>query len=137
MPKSPIEWVAFAGIGFAVGVVSGFFGVGGGVIMVPALALVFGWDMTAAAGTSLAAMVPTAAAGAYKSYSLGHVVWPVAGLIGLFAVIGSYTVGVPLLHSLEKHCSQDVLRRAFGVFLLIVALRMIGVFAWLGARIAH
>lgn len=137
LPRSPTEWVALAGIGFVVGVVSGFFGIGGGVIMVPALALLFGWDMTAAAGTSLAAMIPTAAAGAYKSYALGHVVWPVAGLIGVFGVIGSYTVGVPLIHSVEKCYSQEVLRRIFGVFLLVVALRMIGVFGWAWERIIH
>ncbi len=135
--KSPSEWFAFAGIGFLVGVISGFFGIGGGVIMVPSLALLFGWEMTAAAGTSLAAMVMTSFAGAYKSYLLGHVVWPVAGVIGAFSIIGSYLVGVPLIDSMEKYYSQEFLRRIFGILLLIVALRMIGVFSWLWNQLAR
>lgn len=105
--------------------------------MVPSLVLLFGWDLTAAAGTSLAAMVMTAFAGAYKSYLLGHVVWPVAGVIGVFAVMGSYLVGVPLINSMEKYYSQEFLRRIFGVLLLIVALRMIGVFTWLWNQLAR
>ncbi len=135
--KSPTELVALAGIGFIVGVISGFFGIGGGVVMVPSLVLLFGWDLTAAAGTSLAAMVLTSFAGAYKSYLLGHVVWPVAGIIGAFSVIGSYLVGVPLIDSMEKYYSQEFLRRIFGFLLLIVALRMIGVFTWLWNQFAR
>jgi uncharacterized membrane protein YfcA len=135
--KTPLEWLALTSIGFAVGVFSGFFGIGGGIIMVPALALVFRMDMAAATGTSLAAMVLAAIAGSIKSASLGHVQWELAGAIGVCAMLGTYLVGVPLIDFMQKHCSQEALQRLFGILLLIVSLRMMGVFSWVWQRVGH
>ena len=60
-------------IGLIGGVTSGLFGVGGGVVMVPAMMLLLNLDIKPAIGTSLAVIVPTALMGTLKHHDLGHV----------------------------------------------------------------
>lgn len=54
---------ALIGVGIAAGILSGLFGIGGGTIIVPALALWLGMNQKLAAGTSVAAILPTAVVG--------------------------------------------------------------------------
>ena len=103
------------GIGLLAGLLSGLFGVGGGTVIVPMLVLALGFDQRLAAGTSLAAIVPTAAVGVV-SYALhDSVAWIPALLLAAGAVVGAQ-VGTWLLPRL----SQTVLRWTFVGFLVLV-----------------
>ena len=103
------------GIGLLAGLLSGLFGVGGGTVIVPMLVLALGFDQRLAAGTSLAAIVPTAAVGVV-SYALhDSVAWIPALLLAAGAVVGAQ-VGTWLLPRL----SQTVLRWMFVGFLVLV-----------------
>ena len=103
------------GIGLLAGLLSGLFGVGGGTVIVPLLVLVLGFDQRLAAGTSLAAIVPTATVGVI-SYALhDSVAWIPALLLAAGAVVGAQ-VGTWLLPRLP----QTILRWTFVAFLLVV-----------------
>ncbi|MEO7349284.1 MAG: sulfite exporter TauE/SafE family protein [Terrimesophilobacter sp.] len=106
-------------IGLAVGFFSGLFGVGGGIILVPLLIVVVGYEQRRASGTSLAAVLPTAIAGMVSYASHGSVDWIAGAMLAAGAVAGSL-VGTWLLH----HTRQQVLRWIFIVFLLLVAARL-------------
>lgn len=60
-------------IGVATGVFSGLMGIGGGLLMVPAMVLLLGYDQHLAEGTSLLVIIPTAAVAAYAHYRNGYV----------------------------------------------------------------
>ena len=112
--------LALAGIGLAAGILSGMFGVGGGIIMVPAMALLVGMSQRSAAATSLAAIVPIATVGALIFGGAASVDLPAAGLL----VIGSLT-GVQLGSRLMARISEDRLRVAFAIFIVAVAIAML------------
>jgi uncharacterized protein len=105
-----------AGVGIASGFLSALFGVGGGVIVVPALVLLLGFDSKAATATSLAAIGITALAGTFSFTLFDHVDWDSAALVGLPALAGSIA-GVRLQHLL----SSRLLTRLFAVFIVAVA----------------
>ena len=104
------------GLGFAAGVLSGLFGVGGGILFVPTLALALGLTQIHAEATSLLAILPTVAVGAWRQHSYGNVRWRPALLLGIAGVVGVVGGGF-LAESLPEH----VLRRLFGVLLLVIA----------------
>jgi uncharacterized protein len=112
-------------LGFAAGAISGIFGVGGGVLFVPTLVLVVGLSQLEAQATSLAAIIPVVAAGAWRQHRYGNVRWPPALVIGLASIAG-VAGGVALAVSL----SEDTLRRLFAVVLIAIALRL----AWTARR---
>jgi len=106
-------------LGFAAGVLSGMFGVGGGILFVPTLSLVVGLTHLEAQATSLAAIIPVAAVGAWRQDRYGHVRWQAALAIGLasaFGVVG----GVVLADRL----SDETLRRMFAGLLVLIAARL-------------
>ncbi|HEY5579291.1 MAG TPA: sulfite exporter TauE/SafE family protein [Acidimicrobiia bacterium] len=106
-------------IGIAAGVLSGLFGVGGGIVIVPGLALLLGMDQRLAHGTSLAAILPIAAA-ALIGYSLdGHVDWPVAGSLIAGSVVGA-SFGTHWLHRLPTR----YLQLGFALLLVLAAIRL-------------
>lgn len=107
-------------IGFAGGVCSGLFGVGGGLIFVPLMVLVLGFDIHLAVGTSLAIIIPTAAAALLRHYKAGQVDWKMAALIALLAIAGSW-----LGASLSLRLPVAVLKKLFAVFMLLVAAKML------------
>lgn len=102
------------------GFFSGLFGVGGGIVLVPLLVLLLGFDQKRASGTSLAAILPTAIAGTIAYASRGSVDWLAGASLAGGAVLGSL-VGTWLLHRIRP----TVLRWLFIAFLLIVAVRML------------
>jgi uncharacterized protein len=116
--------LAIAGLGVLAGVISGLFGVGGGVIFVPALTLILGRHQLQAEATSLAAIVPVALAGSWRQHREGLVRWRTAATIGVTSVVG-VLVGAEVATSL----SNRALERAFGVFLVLVA-GQLGFKAW-------
>jgi uncharacterized membrane protein YfcA len=108
--------LTLAGVGVASGFLSALFGVGGGVIVVPALVLLLGFAPKMATGTSLAAIGITAVAGAFSFSLFDHVHWGSAALVGLPALIGSIA-GVQL----QLRISSTVLTRLFALFIVGVA----------------
>ena len=108
-------YAAFAGIGLAAGLLSGMFGVGGGTVIVPLLVLFAVFDQRRAAGTSLAAIVPTATIGVISYAVLGDVAWVPALVLAAGAIVGAQ-IGTRLL----PRVSQSALRWGFVAFLLVV-----------------
>ena len=106
--------------GFLTGILGGLFGVGGGEIFIPLLVYVFGFSQHQAQGTSLAVLLPPIGLlAALRYYRAGHVDFAVAGLLALGFFFGA---SVGALGATK--INGDMLRRVFGVFLLIVALHM-------------
>lgn len=106
-------------IGLVSGVTSGLFGVGGGIVMVPAMMFFMKMDIKLAVGTSLAVIIPTAVMGSFKHFQLGNVDWRVALMLAPTAIFGSY-MGAWWTKSIES----GNLKRAFGGFLVLVGLRL-------------
>ena len=107
-------------LGFGAGVLSGLFGVGGGILFVPTLALVVGLDQLDAQATSLAAIIPVVAFGAWQQHQVGNVRWREGLTVGVFSILG-VVGGAALATSL----SEDMLRRLFAAFLLVVAAQLV------------
>ncbi|MHB8572387.1 MAG: TSUP family transporter [Candidatus Dormibacteria bacterium] len=118
--RAPLFLLFGAGLGLAAGILSGLLGLGGGVVMVPAMVLFMGLSQHLAQGTSLAVIIPTAAVGAGAHFRHGRVNLRAAAVIGLGGLLGAY-----LGSSAALHVDGDILRRAFGVFMVLVAVRMI------------
>jgi len=112
--------VLIAIIGFAGGILSGLFGIGGGLVIVPGLIILAGFTAANAAGTSLAALLlPVGLLGALEYYRAGQVDVRAALIIALGLLVGAY-FGARIGTSLEPVVAQ----RAFGIFLLIVGIRL-------------
>lgn len=106
-------------LGVATGFMSGLFGVGGGILMVPGLVFLARFDQRRAHATSLAAMLPMAIAGLVTYVINDGIDWPLAGLLALGSVFGAL-VGTSLLTRLSKRALTIV----FAVPLVIAAVRM-------------
>lgn len=112
--------LTLAGIGLGSGLLSGLFGVGGGIVMVPAMVLLAAMAQSRASATSLAAIVPIAAVGAIvfggaASLDLGA---------GIFVAIGSL-IGVQAGTWAMPRVGDDRLRIAFAAFMVVVAIVML------------
>ena len=105
-------------LGLAGGVVAGLFGIGGGILFVPAL-VGLGLGQLDAEATSLLAILPTVAAGAWRQQSYGNVRWRDALLLGVVSIAG-VQAGILIATSLPEH----VLRRLFGVLVIGVAAQL-------------
>lgn len=107
-------------IGLGGGIASGLFGVGGGLVMVPAMVFFLTMDIKLAVGTSLAVIIPTACSGAFKHYQLGNIDWRIALSLAPTAICGSYFGAW-----LTKEISSANLKRLFGGFIVIIGLRLL------------
>jgi uncharacterized protein len=107
-------------LGLATGVLAGLFGVGGGILFVPTLVLVFGLGQVEAQATSLLAILPTVAAGTWRQLRYGNVRRSAAVIMGVTAV-----AGVELGVVAAKTVSEQSLRRLFGVLVLLVAAQLV------------
>jgi uncharacterized membrane protein YfcA len=117
--------VAAAALGACTGVLSGLFGVGGGILFVPTLTLVLGLTQIHAEATSLLAILPTALIGAWRQSRYGNVRWRPALAIGLTAIVG-VEAGVQIAEALP----EAALRRLFGALMVLVAAQV----AWRALR---
>ncbi len=109
--------------GLVAGILGGFFGIGGGIIIIPVLVYLAGYSQHMAQGTTLAAMIPPIglmAAIAY--YKAGNVNIKAAALIAAGFFVGGWISGM-----LVQHVPEGLLRRAFSILLLLVAIKM-----WIG-----
>lgn len=109
-----------AGVGVIAGFLSGLFGVGGGILIVPGLVILMKMRQRLAHGTSLAAIVPIAVAGVIGYAVHRSIDWPAAVLITAGAAVGA-VIGTRALQSLP----QRALRLAFAGFLLASAIRLL------------
>lgn len=108
-------------VGLAAGVLSGLFGIGGGVIIVPALVVFLGFTAQQAAGTSLGALLlPVGLLGVLEYWRAGEVELVNALVLALGLLFGAF-LGARLGLSLPT----EVVQRAFGVLLLVFGLRLV------------
>lgn len=107
-------------LGLTAGILSGLIGIGGGIIIVPML-LVIGLSQQQAQGTSLAVMLPPIAFLAVINYhKAGQIEWKYAMIIAAFFIVGSY-FGSKIAISID----QKILKKIFGIILLVVAGKML------------
>jgi uncharacterized protein len=106
-------------LGLAAGVFAGMFGVGGGILFVPAL-IALGLGQHEAIGTSLLAIVPTVLVGTWRQSRYGNVRWRAALVLGI-AAAASAQAGVVVAEAL----SGATLRRLFAGLLVIVAVQIV------------
>eukprot|EP00522_Entomoneis_paludosa_P000039 CAMPEP_0172467786 /NCGR_PEP_ID=MMETSP1065-20121228/59826_1 /TAXON_ID=265537 /ORGANISM="Amphiprora paludosa, Strain CCMP125" /LENGTH=270 /DNA_ID=CAMNT_0013225029 /DNA_START=165 /DNA_END=977 /DNA_ORIENTATION=+ len=106
-------------IGLCSGYLAGLFGVGGGVLVVPALTLFTGCDHYEALGTSLAAMVLPAAAGTLTHYQANNVAIRAAPGLALGACVGAYVGG----QVAQQYTNETTLRWGFSGLLVVLGLR--------------
>jgi uncharacterized protein len=106
-------------IGLFAGVIAGSLGVGGGVLFVPALIIIFNKQPVEAAATSLLAIVPVALVGAISQYRYGNLRIKDGLILGVLA-IGGAAAGVVIANAV----SGDTLRWAFAVLLVLIAAQM-------------
>jgi uncharacterized protein len=116
-----MELTGYVILGVLAGMLSGLIGIGGGIIIIPALVYLFGLTQHQAQGTTLALMVPPIGLlAAFEYYRAGHVDLKIAGLVCLGFFIGGL-FGAKIAVGL----SDLLLKRIFGAVLLLVALKML------------
>ena len=112
--------IALVFIGFVTGTLAGLLGIGGGVVMVPAMAVFFNELSVVAKGTSVAVIIPTSIMGTWRNWKADNVdlrVAAIVGLSGIISAIGGATVA--------DHMSQDLSNVLFASLVLVVAIRMV------------
>ena len=106
-------------LGLAAGVLAGLFGVGGGILFVPTL-VALGLGQLEAQATSLLAILPTVAAGAWNQRRYGNLRARTAFIVGAVSILG-VEIGARIATALP----EDVLRRLFAVLLFAVAAQLV------------
>jgi len=108
-------------IGIITGLMAGMLGIGGAVIMIPALVFLMGLSQQAAQGTSLAVMLPPIGIiAAYNYYKAGQVNIKFALILAIAFLIGSYFGS-----KIALNVPQPFLKKIFGILLLLVAAKML------------
>lgn len=115
-----MQYVIAGLIGLFGGMTSGLFGVGGGVVMVPAMVYLMHANIKTAIGTSLIVIIPTALTGAIKHHQLGNIDWKIAALLVPLAIVGGF-IGA----ALTKPLPADTLKKLFGGFIILAGCRML------------
>jgi len=113
--------IVFILIGYAAGLLSGLIGIGGGIILIPALIFFLGFSQHLAEGTTLAAMVPPIGIlAAYVYYQNGNVDLKAAGFIAL-----GFLAGGLFGAKIAQQISSESLQRIFAVVLILIGLKML------------
>lgn len=108
-------------IGVITGVMAGMLGIGGAIIMIPALVFIMGLSQTTAQGTSLAVMLPPIGIfAAYNYWKAGEVNLKFALILAVTFIVGSYFGSKWALN-----LPQALLKKIFGILLLLVAAKML------------
>jgi len=108
-------------IGLVAGFISGLIGIGGGVFIVPALVMLLGYSQKAAQGTSLGILLlPVGILAVYKYYQHGYV-----NPGSVLVMAGAFFVGGLLGSQLAMSWSDQLVKKAFAIILLIISLKML------------
>lgn len=108
-------------IGISSGILSGFVGVGGGIIIVPALVFFLGLSQHQAQGTSLfILLLPVGILAVMNYYKAGHINWTYGIIVALTFVVGGY-IGSKLSLSLSPH----VVKFIFGLIMILISVKLI------------
>lgn len=116
------QWPLLIGIGILVGILSGSLGVGGGIIMVPALTLLLGYPQKTAQGMSLFIIIPAALMSAIRYYNNPQIninLWVVL-LLAVAAVVGA-NIGSQFAFALPA----DLLKKIFAGFIIMTGILML------------
>ena len=118
---SIVKVIEFIILGLVGGVASGLLGIGGAVVIIPVLVYIFGWQQHLAQGTTLAMLLPPIGIMAVlRYYNAGNIDLKVAGLLCIGFLFGGWLGAV-----IANELPADTLRKVFGVFLLVISLKMI------------
>jgi len=112
--------VALVLIGLVTGTLAGLLGIGGGVVMVPAMVVFFSELNVVAKGTSVAVIIPTSIMGTWRNWKADNVDLRVAGIVGVAGIVSAIGGGI-----IADHMSQDLSNILFASLVLVVAIRMI------------
>lgn len=116
-----VNIVLFILIGIVAGILSGMFGIGGGIIVIPALIFLCGFSQLKAQGTSLAILLPPVGILAFMQYyKNGNVDIKAGVIIVVFLLLGSI-IGAKIANNIPP----DMLRKGFGILIILVALKFI------------
>jgi len=116
-----MTWFLISLLGLFAGVISGLFGVGGAVVIIPGLVLIAGLQQHTAHGTSLAALLlPVGLLGVLQYAKRDQVHWGFAAVVAVGLLIGAY-FGARLAGSIP----DLTLRRMFGAFLLLISVKLL------------
>ncbi len=108
-------------IGFIAGILSGAIGIGGGIVLVPALVYCLGYHQQLAQGTTLMMLaMPVVGLAVYKYYQLGNVNFKVSFILAIGFILGGY-IGA----SIANLIPDVTLKKVFGVIMILVAIKMI------------
>ncbi len=115
-----IQVILFAILGLVAGTISGVVGIGGGVIIVPALLFLFGFTQQQAQGTTLALLIPPIGfLAAYTYYKAGFVDFKAA----IFICLGFFIGGL-IGSKIAVNLSNEVLQKIFGTLMIVIGLYM-------------
>lgn len=116
-----IPWYVLLAVGVGAGVTSGLFGIGGGLVIVPALVALLRYDQKRAVGTSLGALLPPVGIGAVLSYyEAGEIDLAASVFVALGLIVGAF-LGARIALGLPS----STVKRMYGVFLMAISLRFI------------
>ena len=113
--------IIIAIIGIAAGMLSGLLGLGGAIIIIPALVMMLGFSQQLAQGTALMMMVlPVGALAAFKYYQNGYVDIKSSMIMAAFFFVGGY-IGAKYATQLP----QEILKKSFAIMLIVIAVKML------------
>lgn len=115
-----MQYLIFLLIGVLGGICGGLFGIGGGIVMVPAMIYLLGFDQKLAQGTSLLALLAPVGIFAVLNY---HAQGKVDFRAGAF-IAGAFVLGSIFGSKIALDLPDDILRKVFAVFLVLVAIQL-------------
>lgn len=108
-------------IGIAAGILSGLVGVGGGIVIVPALVYFIGFSQKAAQGTSLGVLLlPVGILGVLQYYKQGHIDMKVVGYLSIGFIVGGYFGS-----KIALTISQESAKKIFAILMIVIAVKML------------
>ncbi len=120
-PPMTLPTIGAIALGFAIGVISGLIGIGGGAFLIPALVYFYGMSQLTAQGTSLATLLlPIGIFAVWTYYKAGHVDIRIATLVAIGFAVGGWFGG-----RYAQHIPDIILRRSFAALLVLIAAKLV------------